>query len=151
MIDVNNESGEAVDEQALEQLARFVLRTMRIHRLADLSVVLVDEKTITSYNETFMGHTGPTDVLSFPMDELRPTADGEPPRRGMLGDVLVCPSFAAAQAARNGRTARQEIEYLMVHGILHLLGYDHAEPAEQAVMFALNDRLIADWNASRSS
>jgi len=149
MIDVNNESGETVDEQALEQLARFVLRTMRIHRLADLSIVLVDEDTITTYNQTFMDHTGPTDVLSFPMDELRAPADDEPPPRGMLGDILVCPIVAARQAARNGRTTRQEIEYLTVHGILHLLGYDHAEPAEQAVMFALNDRLIADWNARR--
>jgi len=149
MIDVNNESGELVDEQALERLARFVLKTMRIHRLADLSIVLVDEPTITTYNETFMDHTGPTDVLSFPMDELRAPADDEPAPRGLLGDILVCPVVAARQAARNGRTTRQEIEYLTVHGILHLLGYDHAEPAEHAVMFALNDRLIADWNASR--
>ncbi|MCL1840244.1 MAG: rRNA maturation RNase YbeY [Propionibacteriaceae bacterium] len=149
MIDVNNESGELVDEQALERLARFVLKTMRIHRLADLSIVLVDEPTITTYNETFMDHTGPTDVLSFPMDELRAPADDEPAPRGLLGDILVCPVVAARQAARNGRTTRQEIEYLTVHGILHLLGYDHAEPSEHAVMFALNDRLIADWNASR--
>jgi len=149
MIDVNNESGEQVDEQSLEQLARFVLRTMRIHRLADLSIVLVDEETITTYNQTFMEHTGPTDVLSFPMDELRAPADDEPSPRGMLGDILVCPAVATRQAARNGRTARQEIEYLTVHGILHLLGYDHAEPADAAVMFALNDRLVADWNASR--
>jgi rRNA maturation RNase YbeY len=87
--------------------------------------------------------------LSFPLDELRAPADDEPPPRGMLGDILVCPTVAARQAARNGRSTRQEIEYLTVHGILHLLDYDHAEPAEHAVMFALNDRLIADWNASR--
>jgi probable rRNA maturation factor len=148
MIDVNNESGVRVDEQGLAQLARFVLRTMRIHRLADLTIVLVDEDTISTYNQTFMEHQGPTDVLSFPMDELRAPADDEPPPRGQLGDILVCPTVAAAQASRNGRTTRQEIEYLTVHGILHLLGYDHAEPAEHAVMFALNDRLIADWNAS---
>jgi len=149
MIDINNESGEPVDEPGLVRLAAFVLSALRIHPQADLSVLLVDEPTMTSYNETFLEHTGPTDVLSFPMDELRVPADDDLPPRGLLGDVVLCPAFAARQAVVNGRKTRAEIEYLLVHGMLHLLGYDHATPSEKAVMFALGDRLIADWNAQR--
>lgn len=80
MIDLNNESGVAVDEQRLIQLALFVLDQMRIHPQAELSIVLVDENTMAEYHERFLGLPGPTDVLSFPMDELRPPRDGEEPR-----------------------------------------------------------------------
>jgi len=149
VIDINNESGIPADEQDLVRLAGFVLRTLRIHAQADLSILLVDEATMASYNTEFMDHTGPTDVLSFPMDELRLPAADEPPPRGMLGDVVLCPAVTARQAAENGRNPRQEAEYLLIHGILHLLGYDHAAPAEKAVMFAMNDRLAAAWAAAR--
>ena len=147
MIDINNESGMPADEKRLVRLAAFTLRQMRVHPQADLSILLVDQPAMESYNKTYMGHTGPTDVLAFPMDELRPTGEDAPPR-GLLGDVVLCPEYSNAQAAANGRGAAQELEYLLVHGILHLLGYDHAEPADHAIMFALGDRLISDWNAS---
>jgi len=149
MIDINNESGLVIDETGLVRLAGFVLSQLRIHPRADLSILLVDEPTMESYNTTFMDHPGPTDVLAFPMDELRAPEGDDAPPRGMLGDVVLCPAVSAAQAAQAGRGTRAELEYLLVHGVLHLLGYDHGEPAEKAVMFALNDRLIADWNAGR--
>lgn len=145
MIDVNNESGIEVDSQRMVRLAKFVLRQMRIHVQSDLSILLVDEATMAGYNERFMGHAGPTDVLSFPMDELRAPNPDEPAPRGLLGDIVLCPTVTSAQAAANGRAPLDESDYLLVHGILHLLGYDHAEPAEKQLMFALNDRLIADW------
>ncbi|MCT3016255.1 rRNA maturation RNase YbeY, partial [Propionibacterium freudenreichii] len=89
--------------------------------------------------------------MSFPMDELREPADGEAPPRGLLGDIVICPAFTSAQAPGNGRTNQEEIEYLLIHGLLHLLGHDHAEPDEKAVMFGLNDRIIADWRAEQGS
>lgn len=145
MIDINNESGVPADELGLVGLARFTLQRMRIHPLTDVSILLVDEPTMTHYHEKFMDEPGPTDVLSFPMDELRPPRDDEDPPKGLLGDVVLCPIVTARQAADNGRTADQEAEYLLVHGLLHLMGFDHAEPAEKKVMFDLNDAIAAAW------
>ena len=145
MIDINNESGEQVDTQALVRLARYALGALRIHPQAELSILLVDEDTMAAYHRRFMDLEGPTDVMSFPMDELRVPDDEEEPPQGLLGDIVICPSFTYAQAGGNGRTNQEEMEYLLVHGLLHLLGHDHAEPEEKAVMFDLNDRVIAGW------
>ncbi|WP_311553698.1 rRNA maturation RNase YbeY [Propionimicrobium lymphophilum] len=147
MIDINNESGTQVDEQRLVRLAAFALDKLRIHPQADLSLVLVDEETMAGYHERFMDLPGPTDVMSFPMDELRVPKDGEEPPNGLLGDIVICPQFTSAQAPENGREPEEEIDYLLIHGLLHLLGYDHVEPDEKAEMFGLNDRIIADWKA----
>ena len=150
MIDLNNESGVEVDEKRLVQLALFAMEELRIHPQAELSILLVDEKTMADYHLRFMDLPGPTDVLSFPMDELRPPSDDEEPPLGLLGDIVVGPTVRAAQAAVNGRTPESEADYLLVHGLLHLLGFDHAEPDEHKVMFGLNDRIIAAWDASRA-
>jgi probable rRNA maturation factor len=152
-IDIANESGVTVDEVALAAIARHVLDEMHIHPLAELSVLLVDEKAMTELHERWMGEPGPTDVLAFPMDELRPPHLGganvgragaeEPgPDPGLLGDVVLCPQVAATQAKEAGHSTQAELEMLAVHGILHLLGYDHAEPDEKAEMFGLQDRLL---------
>ena len=152
-IDIANESGVAVDEVALAAIARSVLDELHIHPLAELSVLLVDEKAMAELHERWMGEPGPTDVLAFPMDELRPPHLGgvnvgragaeEPgPDPGLLGDVVLCPQVAAAQAREAGHSTQAELELLAVHGILHLLGYDHAEPDEKAEMFGLQDRLL---------
>jgi len=149
MIDLNNESGAEVDEERLVALATFALDQLRIHPQAELSILLVDEATMAAYHERYLGEPGPTDVMSFPMDELRaPAADEEPPV-GLLGDIVLCPSVTAAQAAENDRTPEEEADYLLIHGLLHLLGHDHAEPEEKAVMFGLNDRIIAAWTRHR--
>ena len=151
MIDINNESGIEADELGLVELSRYALDQLRIHPQADLSILLVDEATMADYHVRFMDLPGPTDVLSFPMDELRPPRDDEDPPLGLLGDIVLCPTVTAAQAADNGRTADGEADYLLVHGLLHLLGHDHAEPEEKRVMFGLNDRIIAAWDASRAA
>ena len=150
MIDINNESGVAADELGLVALARFALEQLRIHPQADLSILLVDEPTMANYHERFMDLPGPTDVMSFPMDELRAPDDDDEPPLGMLGDIVLCPQVTAAQAAENGREPDQEAEYLLIHGLLHLLGHDHAEPEEKAVMFGLNDKIIAAWDIART-
>ena len=145
-IEVVNESDVDVDVDVLGRQAAFVLERLRIHPQAELSVVLVGEAPMTDLHVRWMNEPGPTDVLSFPMDELRPPKDDEEPPLGLLGDIVLCPSVTAKQAADNGRTTEEEAEYLLVHGLLHLLGFDHAEPAEKAVMFGLNDQIIAAWS-----
>lgn len=149
MIDINNESGVEADELGLVALARFALERLRIHPQAELSIVLVDEPTMADYHERFMDLPGPTDVMSFPMDELRAPEEDEEAPLGLLGDIVMCPQVTARQAAENGREPDAEAEYLLIHGLLHLLGHDHAEPEEKAVMFGLNDKIIAAWELAR--
>ena len=144
-IDVNNESGAEVDEVALVAVARHVLERMRIHPLAELSVVCVDAAAMEQLHLQWMDEPGPTDVLSFPMDELRPGKDDEEPEPGLLGDVVLCPQVAAVQARRAGHSTADELHLLLTHGILHLLGYDHAEPDEEKEMFGLQRQLLASW------
>jgi probable rRNA maturation factor len=154
-IEVLNESGVAVDEKGIAALARHVLDGMRVHPLAELSILLVDEAAMTELHEKWMDEPGPTDVLSFPMDELRPghmsggaDEDGEADP-GLLGDVVLCPSVAERQAKEAGHGTRDELELLTAHGILHLLGYDHAEPEEHKEMFGLQAGLLASWRGER--
>lgn len=151
-IDLNNESGEEADTSGLVRLAEHTLAELRIHPQAELSILLVDEATMSAYHEKFLGEPGPTDVLSFPMDELRsPNDDEEEPPAGLLGDVVLCPAVTARQAREHGRTPVTEAEYLLVHGLLHLLGYDHATPGDQAEMFGLADHILASWTQQRST
>ncbi len=147
MIEVINESNAEVDEVSVAEQARFVLDRLRIHPQAELSIMFVDEVAMTDLHVTWMDEPGPTDVLSFPMDELRPPRDDEPPVEGLLGDIVICPQVAASQAQKAGHPERHEIGILLTHGVLHLLGYDHAEPDEERLMFGLQNRLVAEWNA----
>jgi probable rRNA maturation factor len=144
-IEVLNESGEALDVDHLVGLSRFVLDRMRVHPLAELCIKAVDEDTMAELNQKWMEGDGPTDVLAFPMDELRPGLVNEDPEEGILGDLMLCPTVAVRQAVTAGHSTDAELELLTVHGILHLLGYDHAEPGEHAEMFGLQDELLAAW------
>ncbi len=159
-VEIANESGVSVDEADLAALARYVLDDLHMHPLAELSVLLVDRATMSDLHERWMGEPGPTDVLAFPMDELRPPPPGsgrgdqggsaDPDEEpGLLGDVVLCPEVAAGQAAQARHELRDELELLCTHGILHLLGYDHAEAAEKATMFGLQDELLRSWRSSR--
>ncbi len=147
-IDVNNESGVPVDASALMELSRHVLDRMHIHPLAELSVVLVDEGTMEQLHVQWMDEPGPTDVMSFEMDELRPGTDSKPSDPGLLGDVVLCPAVAERQAREAGHSTEDELHLLCTHGILHLLGYDHAEPDEEREMFALQRDVLASWRQS---
>ncbi|MBO0812323.1 MAG: rRNA maturation RNase YbeY [Microlunatus sp.] len=148
-VEINNESGLEADSTGLVRLAEFTLSQLRIHPQAELSILLVDEDTMSAYHEKYMGEPGPTDVLSFPMDELRIPEDDDEPPLGLLGDIVLCPAVTARQAADHGRTPDAEAEYLLVHGLLHLLGFDHAEPGERAEMFGLKDKLLGLWDTER--
>ncbi|BDO41855.1 MAG: rRNA maturation RNase YbeY [Cellulomonas sp. 73-145] len=148
-IEVNNESGVEVDEAEFAALARHVLDEMHVHPQTDLSVLLVDTDVMADLHVRWMDEPGPTDVLSFPMDELRPGTDSEPTPAGLLGDVVLCPQVAADQARAAGHSTIEELLLLETHGILHLLGYDHAEPEEEKEMFALQRRLLLTFLAGR--
>ena len=148
-IEVANESGQPVDEDAIAALARHVLDALRIHPQAELSVLLVDVDAMSALHEQWMDETGPTDVLSFPMDELRPGSDEKSAEPGLLGDVVLCPEVAARQAVEAGHSTADELALLTTHGVLHLLGFDHMEPEEHAEMFGLQGELLASWKASR--
>jgi probable rRNA maturation factor len=148
-IEVLNESGDHVDVSELSRLSRFVMDEMRVHPLAELCIKVVDEATIAELNEHWMEKSGPTDVLAFPMDELRPGLVNEDPEEGVLGDLVLCPAVAERQAKDAGHPTRDEIDLLTVHGILHLLGYDHAEPEEHAEMFGLQGTLLTEWQDAK--
>lgn len=152
MIEFLDESGYTprLDGREISALASYVLEQLRIHPGADLSVILVDEKAMEDLHVTWMDEPGPTDVLSFPMDEIRPPAPGEAPVEGMLGDVVVCPTVAAAQAHRAGHAVIEEVLLLVTHGILHVLGYDHATEEEEREMFSLQRDLLLSFLAQRS-
>jgi len=148
-IEVANESGVEVDEAEFAALGRFVLDTLHVHPRSELSIMFVDTTVMTELHVQWMDEPGPTDVLSFPMDELRPGREGEETPPGTLGDVVLCPEVAAQQATVAGHSTAEELLLLTTHGILHLLGYDHAEPDEEKEMFALQRRLLLTFLAGR--
>ncbi len=149
-VEVDNESGVEVDEREVSALARHVLDALHVHPQAELFVRLVDIAAMTDLHVRWMDEQGPTDVLSFPMDELRPGREGAPSDPGLLGDVVVCPQVAATQAKAAGHATEEEVLLLTTHGILHLLGYDHAEPEEEKEMFALQRRLLLTFLGTRT-
>ncbi|MFC3299236.1 rRNA maturation RNase YbeY [Arthrobacter agilis] len=144
-VEINNESGHDVDEESLVRLAHFLFDALFIHPEADLSVILVDTAAMEKLHVEWMDEPGPTDVLSFPMDELRPGTPGRVTPAGLLGDIVLCPEVAAAQGAAAGHGTRDELLLLTTHGVLHLLGFDHAEPEEEKEMFGLQRQLLSDF------
>ena len=150
-IEVSNESGLDVSEVELVSVAKFVLARMDVNPGAELSMVLLDTAAMADLHMRWMDLPGPTDVMSFPMDELEPGGRPDAPEPGpsMLGDIALCPEFAAEQAAAAGHSLGQELALLTVHGVLHLLGYDHAEPDKEKEMFALQRRLLEEWVADQ--
>jgi probable rRNA maturation factor len=150
-IEVSNESGLDVSEEELISVARFVIRKMDVNPAAELSMVLLDVNSMADLHMRWMDLPGPTDVMSFPMDELEPGGRPDSPEPGpsMLGDIVLCPEFAAKQAETAGHSLGHELALLTVHGVLHLLGYDHAEPEEEKEMFALQRQLLEEWVAEQ--
>jgi probable rRNA maturation factor len=149
-IEIANESGIDVDEAALSAVARHTLDQLGVSPLAELSVIVVDQATMSALHERWMGEPGPTDVLAFPMDELDTSRgpDDDEPGPALLGDVVLCPEYARRGARSAGHSLADELHLLTTHGVLHLLGYDHAEPEEEREMFALQAKLLDSWRGS---
>ncbi len=139
-IELSNESGVAVNDFDLISVAEFTMIHMGLNDGCDLAISIVDENRMSELHEEWMELKGPTDVLSFPMDEMRPHSL-EP---GIVGDIVLCPQFAVEQAKDD---LEPELHLLTIHGILHCLGYDHAVPTEERIMFELQESILADWQA----
>ena len=145
-VELTNESGVVLVESELQDVVLFGMSQMRVHPDAELAIVLVDETAMEQLHLQWMGEPGPTDVLSFPMDELRPGRDGETSAEGILGDIVLCPTVAASQAEAAGHSVMAELSLLTIHGLLHLLGYDHSEPEEEKEMFGLQADILKKYS-----
>jgi probable rRNA maturation factor len=144
-IEINNESAIAVDEPILQRLVTYALDELFVHQDAELSIILVDEAAMEQLHVQWMDEPGPTDVLSFPMDELRPGTEDAVTPAGLLGDIVLCPQVAIEQAETAGHPPIDEMLMLTTHGLLHLLGFDHAEPEEEREMFGLQRDILVGF------
>ena len=169
----NEQADHPVDEPALTRLARLVMNAEGVEE-SEVSLLLVNRAVMTDLNGRYMGEDGPTDVLAFPIDGPSPASgppEGPVGPRGfasdrlagdedddldladdedddapwLLGDVVLCPAYAAEQARQAGQSLEAELELLTVHGILHLCGFDHAEPQEEQSMRTRTDELLDRW------
>lgn len=140
-IEITNRSGIAYSEADLESLFQFGMTDLGLSQECDLEVLLVDEEEMTQLHLKWMDEPGPTDVLTFPMDEIRPHSI-EP---GILGDIVICPQVAIRQAESAGHAFTHEISILAVHGLLHIVGYDHSEKKDEKEMFDLQESIVARW------
>ena len=147
-VEVTNETIWDIDAKAFSDLGLWVMDQMRVSTQSDLTILFVDPDPIAELHERWMSREGPTDVMSFPMDELRP-GDGKTTMEGVLGDLVICPWVAAQQAAAAGHSTMQEMMLLTIHGILHLLGYDHVTPEQERQMFGLQRQLLLTFLAVR--
>lgn len=146
LIEIDNETVAIIDLAAIDQLVTHHLAFLGIHPEARLGITFIDTERMTTLHEDWMQEPGPTDVLSFPIDEITLPKAGAVSASGFLGDIVICPHFLPPQMLEAGRTLQQECEYLVTHGILHLLGLDHQEPQAYAEMSSLSDTLLGDWH-----
>jgi probable rRNA maturation factor len=142
-IELTNLATFKCDEGRIKGVAKYSLERLGIHPDSELSISVVDESEMSTLHLQWMDEPGPTDVLSFPMDEMKPNSAADGP--GVLGDIVLCPSYAEAQAKDAGHSLQEELELLTVHGLLHLLGYDHRESEEKRVMFSMQDDCLKGW------
>jgi probable rRNA maturation factor len=158
----DEQSNVALDLPRWVSLAKLTLSEERVRDDAEVSLIFVDEESITDLNERFLDGSGPTDVLAFPIDDdlapggRRPDVGGrgpgsptepeEPPI--VLGDVVICPAVAARQATGHDASTDDEVALLVVHGILHLLNYDHAEEREARTMRRRERELLERFRES---
>ena len=146
---VANESGIPLDENELVELLRFAIERWGINPQAEVSLLALDVQAMTDLHVQWMNEPGPTDVMAFPMDELTERGSWQPqpatPGPALLGDIVLCPELAVAQAAERGHAFLHELRVLTIHGLLHLLGYDHDNPDAEREMFARQDQLVSQW------
>ena len=139
-IEVTNTSGQLVPAAEINSLLTFALLELELNPECEINVSFVDDEYMTELHIKWMDEPGTTDVLSFPMD--MPEMPGE---AVTLGDIVISPVVAAEQAKAQGHSIEHEIYILAVHGLLHIIGYDHADKAEEKVMFDLQEKIVRDW------
>ena len=141
MIEIENRSGQLVPESEIRKLLEFSMRELGLHPDCELTLAFINDAEMEELHIKWMNEPGPTDVLSFPMD--LPTQKNEVVT---LGDIVIAPAVAAHQARQAGHSTEHEIYILATHGLLHILGYDHADPDEEKVMFALQEKIVKEWS-----
>ena len=142
-IEIITRVGVTCNEGKIASLLAFAVAELGLHPESELNVLLVDKAEMAELHIEWMHEPGPTDVLSFPMDELRPNSNVE----GILGDIVLCPEVAKEQAQEMGHSVEHELSILSAHGLLHLVGYDHANPKDEKIMFDLQEDLVLRWKA----
>ncbi len=139
-IEVTNTSGQLVPTTEMVSLMTHAMNTLELNPECDLNISFVEDAYMTELHIKWMDEPGTTDVLSFPMD--MPEQPGEVVT---LGDIVISPVVAAAQALNQGHSTEHEIYILATHGLLHIIGYDHADKADEKVMFELQEKIVSDW------
>lgn len=134
----------AVDTEQLEALVALAFTRWHLHPDTEVSIAVVDEEQMAELHVQWLGLPGATDVMSFPMDELR-EGTAEEPSLGVLGDVVLCPPVAERQAQAAGHSTQDELCLLTAHSLLHLLGHDHAEEDERTRMFTAQRALLEEF------
>lgn len=142
-IQIENKIDHPCNEGAIESLLIYAFDSLGLDSQCELEVSIVDEEEMSDLHLKWMGEPGPTDVLSFPMDEIK-VGQKTP---GILGDIVLCPEFAKQGALKAGTSLDEELQLLSVHGLLHLLGLDHRESAEEKEMFALQGQILEEWRS----
>ena len=142
-IEVTNTSGQLVPADGITSLMTFALAVLELNPSCDLNISFVEDDYMNELHIKWMGEAGTTDVLSFPMD--LPEVPGE---SVVLGDIVISPVVAAAQALTQGHSTDHEIFILATHGLLHIIGYDHAEKTDEVAMFKLQEKIVSDWEKS---
>lgn len=139
-VEVTNTSGQLVPATEIHSLLTFALIALDLNPECEINVSFVDDDYMTELHIKWMDEPGTTDVLSFPMD--MPETPGE---AVTLGDIVISPVVAARQAVEQGHSTLHEIYILATHGLLHIIGYDHADKSEEKVMFDLQEKIVKDW------
>ena len=139
-IEVTNTSGQLVPTAEMTSLMTHAMKALELNPDCDLNIAFVEDDYMTELHIKWMDEPGTTDVLSFPMDMPE-----EPGQAVTLGDIVISPVVAAAQALTQGHSTEHEIYILATHGLLHIIGYDHADKTEEKVMFDLQEKIVTDW------
>jgi probable rRNA maturation factor len=139
-IEVTNTSGQLVPTAEMTSLMTHAMKALDLNPECDVNIAFVEDDYMTELHIKWMDEPGTTDVLSFPMDMPE-----EPGEAVTLGDIVISPVVAAAQALTQGHSTEHEIYILATHGLLHIIGYDHADKNEEKVMFDLQEKIVTDW------
>ena len=139
-IEVTNTSWQLVPTTEITSLMTHAMNALDLNPECDLNIAFVEDDYMTELHIKWMDEPGTTDVLSFPMDMPE-----EPGEAVTLGDIVISPVVAAAQALNQGHSTEHEIYILATHGLLHIIGYDHADKAEEKVMFELQEKIVTEW------
>lgn len=142
---INNSEYEVKELEILEKYVKYITKKLNIER-AIFNIILIDEKEIHELNKNYRGVDRKTDVITFALED---STDFKNPNVRVLGDIYLCIPVAYEQAEIYGHSRTREICFLVTHGVLHLLGYDHMDEEEEKEMFSLQEELLSEYEITR--